>query len=46
MRLETYGRKELTRWILSWMPHVKVLAPLKLRDRVRERMRQGLAGCR
>jgi len=43
MRLETSGRKELTRWILSWMPHVRVLAPLKLRDRVRERMRQGLA---
>jgi len=42
MRLETSGRKELTRWILSWMPQVRVLAPLKLRDRVRERTRQGL----
>jgi hypothetical protein len=27
MRLQTFGRKELTRWILSWMPHVKVVAP-------------------
>jgi predicted DNA-binding transcriptional regulator YafY len=27
MRLETSGRKELTRWILSWVPHVRVLAP-------------------
>ena len=43
--LQTAGRKELTRWILSWMPHVKVLAPRQLRDRVRERMREGLAQC-
>jgi predicted DNA-binding transcriptional regulator YafY len=35
----------LTRWILSWMPHVKVLAPRQLREQVRERMRQGLARC-
>ena len=27
MRLETTGRKELVRWILSWMPDVKVLGP-------------------
>ena len=27
------------------MPHVKVLAPRQLRDRVRQRMRQGLARC-
>ena len=44
LRLETSGRKELTRWILSWMPHVKVLAPRELRERVWERMRRGLAG--
>ena len=44
-RLETSGRKELTRWILSWVPHVRVLAPRELRERVRERMRQGLARC-
>jgi hypothetical protein len=31
--------------ILSWMPHVKVLAPGQLRDRVRQRLRQGLARC-
>jgi proteasome accessory factor B len=45
LRLQTSSRKELTRWILSWMPHVKVLAPRQLRDRVRQRMRQGLARC-
>jgi proteasome accessory factor B len=44
-RLQTSSRKELTRWILSWMPHVKMLAPRQLRDRVRQRMRQGLARC-
>ena len=44
-RLQTSSRKELTRWILSWMPHVKVLAPRQLRDRVRQRMREGLARC-
>ena len=42
MRLETSGRKELTRWILSWMPHVRVLAPRELKERVRQRLRQGL----
>ena len=26
MRLKTTGRKELVRWVLSWMPDVKVLA--------------------
>ena len=45
LRLQTSSRKELIRWILSWMPHVKVLAPRPLRDRVRQRMRQGLARC-
>jgi predicted DNA-binding transcriptional regulator YafY len=44
-RLQTSSRKELTRWILSWMPHVQVLAPRQLRDRVRQRMREGLARC-
>jgi proteasome accessory factor B len=43
IRLETSGRKELTRWILSWMPNVKVLAPRQLRERVKQRLRQGLA---
>ena len=46
LRLQTSSRKELTRWILSWMPHVKVLAPRQLRERVRQRMRQGLIYCR
>jgi hypothetical protein len=45
LRLQTSSRKELTRWILSWMPHVQVLASRELRDRVRQRMRQGLARC-
>ena len=42
MRLETTGRKELVRWILSWMPDVKVLAPKSLRDRIDEKLRDGL----
>jgi hypothetical protein len=42
MRLETTGRKELVRWILSWMPDVKVLAPKSLRDRIAEKLRDGL----
>ena len=42
MRMETTGRKELIRWILSWQPDVKVLAPKALRERVEFKMRQGL----
>lgn len=42
LRLETSSRKELTRWILSWLPHVKVLAPRLLQDRVRQRLHEGL----
>jgi hypothetical protein len=42
IRLETSGRKELTRWILSWMPFVKVLAPRELRERITGRLRQGV----
>jgi proteasome accessory factor B len=42
MRLETTGRKELVRWVLSWMPDVKVLAPKSLRDRITEKLRDGL----
>jgi predicted DNA-binding transcriptional regulator YafY len=45
LRLETASRKELTRWVLSWVPHVKVLSPRELRERVRERLRRGLAEC-
>ena len=39
------SRKELTRWILSWMPHVQVVGPGELRDRVRDRLRRGLRQC-
>jgi predicted DNA-binding transcriptional regulator YafY len=42
MRLETTGRKELVRWVLSWMPDVKVLAPKSLRDRIVEKLQDGL----
>ena len=37
IRLETTGRKELVRWVLSWIPDVKVLAPKSLRDRIAEK---------
>ncbi len=43
MRLETSGRQELIRWVLSWMPDVRVLAPKSLRDRIEEKLRDGLA---
>ena len=42
MRLETTGRKELIRWVLSWMPDVRVLAPASLRDRIVEKLENGL----
>ncbi|NCC62277.1 MAG: WYL domain-containing protein [Verrucomicrobiae bacterium] len=42
MRMETTGLKELVRWILSWMPDVKVLAPKSLRDRITEKLQDGL----
>ena len=42
MRLETTGRKERVRWVLSWMPDVKVLAHKSLRDRIAEKLRDGL----
>ena len=47
MRLQTSGRKELTRWILSWMPHVKVVAPREPRQHLKLRKTQALAhaGC-
>ena len=43
MRLVTTGRKELVRWVLSWMPDVKVLTPKSLRDRIKEKLRDGLS---
>ncbi len=42
MHMETTGRKELIRWILSWMPDVKVLSPKSLRDRITEKLGDGL----
>ena len=42
MQFETTGWKELVRWILSWQPDVKVLMPKRLRDRIEEKLRQGL----
>ena len=41
MRLEPSGRKEVPRWILTWTPHVKVLDPRQLQERVRQRLTRG-----
>jgi predicted DNA-binding transcriptional regulator YafY len=46
LRMKTAGWKELVRWILSWQPDVKVLAPVKLRRRIKEKMQQALAASR
>jgi predicted DNA-binding transcriptional regulator YafY len=40
--METTGRKELVRWVMSWMPDVKVLAPKSLRDRIVDKLLDGL----
>ena len=42
LSFETAGWKELVRWVLSWQPDVTVLSPKRLRERVEEKMRQGL----
>lgn len=42
LRIETTGRKELVRWVLSWMPDVRVLAPKSLRDRIAIKLEEGL----
>ena len=42
LRMETTGRKELVRWVLSWMPEVRVLAPKSLRDRIALKLEEGL----
>jgi predicted DNA-binding transcriptional regulator YafY len=42
LRFETTGRYGLILRILSWMPDVKVLAPKSLRDRIVEKLRDGL----
>jgi hypothetical protein len=42
LRLETTGRKELVRWVLSWMLDVRVLAPKSLRERIALKLEEGL----
>lgn len=42
LRMRTAGWKELVRWILSWQPDVHVISPKRLRERVAEKLRQGL----
>lgn len=42
LAFETAGWKELVRWILSWQPDVQVLEPLRLRERIREKLQAGL----
>jgi predicted DNA-binding transcriptional regulator YafY len=44
LELETDGWKELVRWILSWQPDVQVLEPARLRERIREKLAQGMEG--
>lgn len=43
LSMETRGWKELVRWILSWQPDVTVIEPKELRDRIRQKMKEGLA---
>lgn len=38
----TRGWKELIRWVLSWQPDVRVIAPALLKKRVREKLKAGL----
>ena len=40
--LETTGRKELVRLILSWIPDVMVLVPKRLRNRIAKKLDEGL----
>jgi len=42
MAFETTGWKEVVRWILSWMPDVRVLGPKPLRVRIAEKPAAGL----
>ena len=42
LHMETIGRKELVRWVLTWMPEVRVLAPQSLRDRIALKLEEGL----
>lgn len=36
LRLEVAGFEEVERWVLSWGAHAEVIAPKKLRERIRE----------
>ena len=42
LSMVTTGRKELIRWILSWLPDVKVLQPKRLHERIVVKLREGL----
>lgn len=42
LRLRSAGWKELVRWILSWQPDVRVLAPKDFRERIVLKMKAGL----
>ena len=42
LRFETAGWQELVRWVLSWQPDMKVLAPKRLKNRIDEKMREAL----
>ena len=42
MTFETTGWKEVVRWVLSWMPDVRVLGPKALRVRIAEKLAAGL----
>lgn len=44
LALTTTGRQELVRWILSWTPEVRVLAPVDLKQRIIERLQAGVHG--
>lgn len=39
LQLELGGLEEIQRWVLSWGKHVRVLEPVKLRERIREEVR-------
>ncbi len=43
LQFETAGWNELVRWVLSWQPDVKVIAPKRLHSRVREKLLEAVA---
>jgi predicted DNA-binding transcriptional regulator YafY len=42
LHMKTRGWKELVRWVLSWQPDVKIIAPRALQQRVRAKLKTGL----